>query len=87
MEILNMLKQEDFKLHLVIGEDIPEDAPDEFHLVALYIRSKDNDLKLYADISLPYLINHSEFLDIEKDPRYFFNEGYEINLKVVDIDV
>lgn len=67
----------DYILHLVIGENIPDDAPNEFHTVKLYIRDKDNNLNLYADISLPYLINHSEFLDIEGDPRYFFKEEYD----------
>ncbi|MBE6152773.1 MAG: hypothetical protein E7166_00905 [Firmicutes bacterium] len=68
---------ENYTLHLVIGEDIPNNAPKEFHIVKLYVRDKDNNLKLYEDISLPYLINHSEFLDIEDDPRYFFKEGYD----------
>jgi len=72
---------EDYILHLVVGEDIPVNAPNEFHMVKLYIRDKDNNLNLYADISLPYLINHSEFLDIEDDPRYFFKEGYDSETK------
>lgn len=73
---------EDYILHLVIGEDIPSNVPDEFHTVKLYARDKDNTLNLYADISLPYLINHSEFLDIKDDPRYFFKEGYDSETKV-----
>ena len=68
---------EDYILHLVVGEDIPTNAPDEFHKVKLYVRGKDDNLNLYADISLPYLINHSEFLDIKDDPRYFFKEEYD----------
>lgn len=71
----------DYILHLVIGEDIPDYAPDEFHTIKLYVRDGNNDLKLYADIALPYLINHSEFLNIEGDPRYVFQEGYESETK------
>lgn len=71
----------DYILHLVVGEDIPTNAPDEFHIVKLYVRDKDDNLNLYADISLPYLINHSEFLDIKDDPRYFFKEGYNSQTK------
>lgn len=74
-KLYNMLI-EDYILHLVIGEDIPVNAPKEFHTVKLYIRDMDDNLNLYADISFPYLINHSEFLDIENDPRYFFKEAY-----------
>lgn len=72
---------EDYTLHLVIGEDIPSDAPEEFNIVKLYTRDADNNLVLYSDISLPYLINHSSFLDIEDDPRYFFKEGYDPDTK------
>jgi len=72
---------EDYILHLVVGEDIPTNAPDEFHKVKLYVRDKDDNLNLYADISLPYLINHSEFLDIKDDPRYFFKEEYDPETK------
>ena len=68
---------EDYILYLVIGEDIPNDVPDEFHVIKLYMRDKNGNLNLYADISLPYLINHSEFLDIKDDPRYFLKEGYD----------
>ena len=75
-ELHNMLIA-DYILHLVVGEDIPINAPEVFDTVKLYIRDKDDNLNLYADISLPYLINHSEFLDIEDDPRYFFKEGYD----------
>jgi len=71
----------DYVLHLVVGEDIPSNAPDEFHTVKLYVRDKDGNLCLYADISLPYLINHSEFLDIKDDPRYFFYERYDPETK------
>ena len=75
------LLMKDYILHLVVGEDIPTNAPDEFHTVKLYVRDKDDNLNLYADISLPYLINHSEFLDIKDDPRYFFKEGYDPETK------
>lgn len=44
---------------MVVGEDIPADVPKEFYNVTLYVRDQDNNLKLYADVSLPYLINHS----------------------------
>ena len=30
-------EEDDNKLHLIIGEDIPNDAPKEFSKVALYI--------------------------------------------------
>lgn len=80
-ELCNLLS-EDHTLHLIIGEDIPMNAPDEFHTVKLYVKDKDDNLNLYADIFLPYLINHSEFLDIEDDPRYFFKEGYDPETKV-----
>lgn len=69
-------------LHLIVGEDIPANIPTQFHTVKLYIRDKDNKLNLYADISLPYLINHSEFLDIKGDPRYFFEEGHDTQTKI-----
>ena len=79
-ELYNLLI-EDYILHLVVGEDISTNAPDEFHTVKLYVRDKDDNLNLYADISLPYLINHSEFLDIKDDPRYFFKEEYDPETK------
>lgn len=79
-ELYNLLI-EDYILHLVVGEDIPANAPDEFHTVKLYARDKEGNLNLYADISLPYLINHSEFLDIKDDPRYFFKEEYDPETK------
>ena len=72
---------DDYTLHLVVGEDIPANAPDEFHIVKLYVRDKEDNLNLYANISLPYLINYSEFLDIKDDPRYFLKEGYDSNTK------
>lgn len=75
-ELYNTL-QEKYKLHLVIGEPIPQDAPEEFHTVLLYLKDENNEQKLYANISLPYLINYSEFQDIEEDPRYIFKEGYD----------
>ena len=79
-ELYNLLI-EDYILHLIVGEDIPANAPNEFHIVKLYVRDKDDNLNLYAVISLPYLINHSEFLDIKDDPRYFFQEGYDPETK------
>lgn len=76
-ELYNLLI-DDYILHLVVGEDIPDNAPAEFHMIKLYVRDEDDNLKLYADISLPYLINHSEFLNIiEDDPRYIFHECYD----------
>ena len=65
----------------VISINIPANAPDEFHIVKLYVRNKEDNLNLYANISLPYLINYSEFLDIKDDPRYFLKEGYDSNTK------
>lgn len=68
------------KLHLAIGEAIPNNVPNEFSEVAFYIRDENNNLNLYADIKLPYLINHVEFLDYIDDPRYIFMENFdEIN--------
>lgn len=68
------------KLHLVIGEAIQNNVPNEFNEVAFYIRDENNNLNLYADIKLPYLINRVEFLDYIDDPRYIFMENYdEIN--------
>ena len=81
MKKLHDKLMDDYTLHLVVGEDIPANAPDEFHIIKLYVRDKEDNLKLYADISLPYLINHSEFLDIKDDPRYFFKEGYDLDTK------
>lgn len=78
---LHNLLIEDYTLHLIVGEYIPTNALDEFYKIKLYVRNKDNNLNLYADISLPYLINHSEFLDIENDPRYFFKEEYDSKTK------
>lgn len=75
-------EQEDFKLHLIVGEDIPENSPEKFSMIALYVRDKDGNLNLYADISLPYLINRSEFLNIDGDPRYIFKEKYEQETKI-----
>lgn len=71
-------KNNDIKLHLVVGEDIPGDAPKEFGGLVLYTREADGNLKLYAEVDLPYWINYSKFLDyIEDDPRYIFYEGYD----------
>lgn len=75
-------EEDDNKLHLIIGEDIPNDAPKEFSKVALYIRDKEKNLNLYTEVSLPYLINHSEFLDYEGDPRYLFMEDYDSKNKI-----
>lgn len=47
-------EKDDNKLHLIIGEDIPNDAPKEFSKVALYIRDKEKNLNLYTEVSLPY---------------------------------
>lgn len=65
-------------LCLVIGEDIPEDRPEEYYKVDLYKRNESGELELYANITLPYIINHAElFVVDEEDPRYFMHEGYE----------
>lgn len=78
---LHDLLIEDYILHLVIGEDIPTNVPNEFNIVKLYVRDENDNLNLYADISLPYLINHLEFLNIENDPRYYLYEGYDLETK------
>lgn len=65
------------ELILVIGDDIPSNAPKEFNTVKMYVSGENGNLNLYADISLPYLINYSKFLNIEGDPRYFFYEDYD----------
>lgn len=65
------------ELNLIIGEAIPEDAPDLFNIVLLYLRGENGELKLYSRIELPYLINYSEFMDITGDSRYFLYEGYD----------
>lgn len=65
------------KLHLVIGEPLPGNSPKEFSDIVLYTREDDNSLKIYAEVSLPYLINYAEFFnEIEGDPRYFFEEDH-----------
>lgn len=65
-------------LCLVIGEDIPEERPEEYYKVDLYVRNNAGELELYAHIQLPYIINHTElFVVDEEDPRYFMHEGYE----------
>ena len=68
-------------LRLVIGENVPRNILNEFDIVKFYLRNIDGNLSLYADISLPYLINHVEFLDIKDDPRYYFYEGYDSQTK------
>ena len=69
--------EENNVLSLVIGEDIPSDAPKEFSRIKMYVRDNNNDLILYADINLHYLINHVEFIDLKDDPRYLMEEGYD----------
>lgn len=72
----------DHTLHLVIGEGIPDNIPEEFHIIKLYIRDKDNNLKLYSDISLPYSINYSKFENsIGDDYKYIFKEEYDFETK------
>lgn len=63
------------KLVIVIGEN-DFVIPDYFNEVEFYIRDND-ELKLYGKVTLPYLINHIEVLDIEDDPRYILYEGYD----------
>lgn len=65
------------RLKIIIGDDLPDDVPNIFNEIDFYIKDVD-DLTLYANVTLPYLINHVEaFLEIEDDPRYIFYEGYE----------
>lgn len=65
-------------LSLIIGEDIPDERPEEYYKVDLYVRDEAGELQLYAHIELPYIINHAElFMVDEEDPRYFMHEGYE----------
>lgn len=71
----------DYTLDLVIGEDIPEDIPKEFHTINLYVRDEDDNLNLYAEVKLPYTFNYAEFLNIENDPRYYFKEGFNSKYK------
>ena len=69
------------ELALIIGEDIPSNAPGEFNAIKLFVRDESGNLNLYEDITLPYLINYSKFLDIDGDPRYFFYEDYDFETK------
>lgn len=65
-------------LCLIIGEEIPNIKPKEYNKVALYKRLENGEIVLYSNITLPYLINHSElFIVDEEDPRYFMYEGYD----------
>ena len=70
-------EEENNKLHLVIGDPIPEDGPTEFSDIILYIRDDEANLHFYSEIRLPYLINYTEFYDCFEDPRYYFYEGYD----------
>lgn len=76
---------ENYTLNLVIGEDIPNNVPREFHIIKLYVRNKDNTLKLYEHISLFYLINESKFINIEGDPRYIFKEKDKYMCEVIPL--
>ena len=77
-KLKKMRKVKDDTLSLVIGEDIPEDRPSEYYKIDLYKRLGTGDIVLYAEIVLPYLVNHAElFVVDEEDPRYFMYEGYE----------
>ena len=67
-------------LHLVIGESIPDNVPDEFDKIILYVRTKKGDLEKYSDINLPCMINYSNFLDVTDDPRYYFYENYDSSI-------
>lgn len=71
----------DYMLNLIIGKDIPSDAPKEFSNIKMYIQDDNDNLNLYADIHIPYLINYSEFLNIENDPRYYLYEDYDLKTK------
>lgn len=69
------------KLKIIVGEGMPDSIPDVFNEVEFYIRDND-DVVLYASVSLPYLINYGEaFLDISNDPRYIFYEEYNSETK------
>lgn len=73
--LLNQTKENDYRLYLIIGEEVHEEQK-EFKSISLYIRGEDNNPILYANIDLPYIINNSTFIDIEDDPRYIFKENY-----------
>lgn len=47
------------KLKIIVGEGMPDSIPDVFNEVDFYIRDND-DVVLYASVSLPYLINYGE---------------------------
>lgn len=64
-ELYNLLIY-DYMLHLVVGEDIPTNVPAEFHKVKLYVRDKDDNLNIYADISLK-----SDMIMKQKDVNIF----------------
>ena len=65
------------ELNLIIGEELPKDGPVLFSTIYLYLRDENGEPKLYSIVELPYLINHSEFMDITGDPRYFFEEDHD----------
>lgn len=69
--------KDDRKIDIVIGEDFPKNMPEEFHIVDLYSRNDDGSLRFVEKISLPYVVNHTKFLDIKNDPRYILKEGYD----------
>ena len=73
-------KEDGYKLYLIIGDSIKNNHQ-EFNSISLYIKDENNNPRLYANIELPYLINHSTFLDIEDDPRYIFKENYDSKAK------
>lgn len=79
--IFKDIEFKNYTLDLIIGEDIPEDVPKEFHTINLYVRDEDDDLNLYAEVELPYTFNYAEFLNVENDPRYYFKEGYNPKYK------
>lgn len=69
-------------LKIIIGEDIPEDRPEEYSKIDFYLKNEVGEDILYAHVDLPYLINHGEaLLENTDDPRYFFYEGYDEDVK------
>lgn len=66
-------------MSLVIGEDYPKEVK-KINNLELCVR-ENGKIFLYADINLPYVINHIEYLEIPDDPRYILYEGYDFETK------
>jgi hypothetical protein len=71
----------DYILNIIIGEDIQDKVSSTFNTIKIYVKDDNINSNLYAYISIPYIINHVEFLDIEDDPRYYLYEGYDFETK------